>query len=31
MSTHIEGLGKTWLAHLNDPDKLVPAVVMLLM
>ncbi len=28
MSNHFEGLGKTWLTLLNDPEKEVPAIVM---
>ena len=31
MSNHFEGLGKTWLTLLNDPEKEVPAVVMQVM
>ncbi len=28
MSNHFEGLGKTWLTLLNDPEKEVPAIVL---
>ena len=31
MSNHFEGLGKTWLTLLHDPEKEVPAVVMQVM
>lgn len=31
MSNHFEGLGKTWLTFLNDPEKEVPAIVMQVM